>query len=132
MNIIALSISLIYLAETERGLVPYDSKGKLQITKSFVRDVNRVSGKKYDIIDRLDFGKSCEMATIWLSYYQPLAEKATGRKLNEYDLAVMYRTGLVGFLRGDGAAYRKMIHGKLARLNPNDAIFVALQKARQG
>ena len=128
MNTIALALSLIYLAETERAAVPYDQKGPMQITSGFVRDVNRISkGKQFDLMDRLDMGKSIEMATIWLNYYKPIAEKSIGRPMNHYDLAAMYNTGLVGFLRGDGQAYLNMINRKLAKLSRRDALIVALK-----
>ena len=131
MNTIALALSLIYLAETERAAVPYDQKGPMQITSGFVRDVNRINarhgGKQYDLIDRLNFNKSCEMATAWLSYYKPIAEKSIGRPMNHYDLAAMYNTGLVGFLRGDGQPYLNMINRKLAKLSRRDALIVALK-----
>ena len=131
MNAIAVALSLTYLAETDRGIVPYDHKGKLQITRCFVDDVNRISGKHYQYTDRMNFKKSNEMAEVWLKYYKPLAEEALNKKLNEYDLAVMYHTGYVGYLRGDGEAYRNMIQRKLALLKPSDAIFTALRRAGQ-
>jgi len=127
-NIIQLAIALIFLAETERGLVPYDNKGKLQITQGFVDDVNRISRKQFTRLDRLDFGKSCEMAHIWLNHYKPLVERKTGKTMNEYDLAVMFNVGMNGYLRGDGAEYRAMIERKLALLNPSDALLVALNR----
>ena len=131
MNTIAVSLALIFLAETERGAVPYDQKGLLQITSGCLRDVNRINskrgGKQYDLMDRLDFNKSCEIATVWLSYYKPIVEKSIGRPMNHYDLAMMYNVGLVGFLRGDGQAYLNMINRKLAKLSRRDALIVALK-----
>ena len=131
MNTIALALSLIYLAETERGAVPYDQKGALQITSGCLRDVNRINakhgGKQYDLMDRLDFKKSCEIATAWLSYYRPIVEKSIGRPMNHYDLAAMWNVGAVGFLRGDGPAYLNMINRKLSKLSRKDALIVALK-----
>jgi hypothetical protein len=133
INLIPVAISLIFLAETERGAVLYDQKGCLQITSGCLRDVNRINakrgGKQYDLSDRLDFAKSQEIAEAWLGYYKPIVERSTGKPMTAYDLATMWNVGMVGLLRGDGQAYRNMIQRKLALLKPTDALIVALRKA---
>lgn len=131
-QVIALTISMIHLAETERGVVPYDLKGELQITRAFVDDVNRINRmhnnpRRFLLSERMNLKASKEMAAIWLIYYGVKAEKATGRPMNEYDLCMLYNKGYAGYMRGEGASYLSMIRGKVALLPKADSLRKALR-----
>ena len=126
-NTILLAIAMIHLAETERGITPHDSKGQLQITRAFVDDVNRINRiqknpRRYLLCERSRLDRSHEMAVIWLTYYGTKAAKATGRPMNEYDLCMLYNRGYVGYMRGEGLSYLKMLRGKLAKLSKADRL----------
>jgi hypothetical protein len=132
MNILAQAIALIFLAETERGAVKYDSKGPLQITMVCLDDINRIcdlvgNGKHYTPADRVSFDKSFEMAQIYLKWYSKQVQAKTGKAMTAYEMARLWNVGYKGYMRGDGQAYVSMIHRKLALLDKRDAIFAVLK-----
>jgi len=65
--------------------------GCLQIWPGVVDDVNRISGKKYKLSDRLSRTKSIEMAKIYLSHY--CNTKRLGRTPTAEDYARCWNGG---------------------------------------
>jgi len=59
-----------------------NAAGIVQIRPILVKDVNRISGKKYTLEDRFSVRKSYEMFCIYLTYYKPKTYEQAARMWN--------------------------------------------------
>jgi len=122
MNVlIAKSILLIFLAETTEG-TDYrndgDSLGPLQITRIFVDDVNRILGKQwYSYENRIDYKKSTEMATVYLTYH--CTRDKIGHEPDLKDYCMTFKGGPHGVWKQSALNYWDRIVVKYYKLSEN-------------
>lgn len=69
------------------------AKGKLQLHKIYIDDVNRLFGTKYKHDDAFDPVKAEEIVRLYLSHYGKLYEKKTGKTISFEILARMHNGG---------------------------------------
>jgi hypothetical protein len=89
------------------------ARGPLQIHKSVVEDVNRISGKHYQWRRMTNRAEATQVATIYLSHYA--TEARLGHKPTGEDVARIWNGGPNGYRRAatDGYARKfKAIAGK--------------------
>lgn len=100
------------------------SVGRYQLVSVYVMDVNRIlrlqghPEKQYQLEDRTDPAKAEEMIRIYLGYYGPLKEKAFGRELEPWELALIHHYGPTAWTRvksADSDAYSRRFQARYDR-----------------
>lgn len=114
----AVLVSMLFAVESSNNLAPRDGDngravGPLQIQPAVVADVNRIAGTHYTLEDRRDFGKSQEIAKIYLSYWAERYAWTTGREPTLEVYCRIWNGGPYGWNKKSTLAYwRKCQHAK--------------------
>ena len=116
MSLSAIIAILVSIESSGNDLAIGDggaARGPLQIHKSVVEDVNRISGKHYQWRRMTNRAEATQVATIYLSHYA--TEARLGHKPTGEDVARIWNGGPNGYRRSatDGYARKfKAITGK--------------------
>lgn len=87
--------------------------GVYQIHKSYVEDVNRISGKNFTHEDAFDKDKAKEMVEIYLTNYGKSYEKKTGKKATNEVLARIHNGGPNGYKKDATKKYWNKVQKEL-------------------
>ena len=87
--------------------------GVYQIHKSYVEDVNRISGKNFTHEDAFDKDKAREMVEIYLTNYGKSYEKKTGKKATNEVLARIHNGGPNGYKKDATKKYWDKVQKEL-------------------
>jgi soluble lytic murein transglycosylase-like protein len=87
--------------------------GVLQLHGIYVQDVNRISGKTFSGADRLDPGRSREMATLYLNYWGRRYERETGKSATPEVLARIHNGGPQGWQKKATLPYWRKVQREL-------------------
>ena len=87
--------------------------GVYQIHKSYVEDVNRISGKNFTLADAFDKEKAKEMVKIYLTNYGKNYEKKTGKTATNEVLARIHNGGPSGYKKDATKKYWDKVQKEL-------------------
>lgn len=93
--------------------------GAYQLHEIYVKDANRISGKRYTLEDRYDEKKSLEMVKIVTTYYGNYYKKKTGKEVTPEIIARIHNGGASGWNKSSTISYWDKVKSKLIEINNN-------------
>lgn len=87
--------------------------GVLQIHPACVQDVNRITGKAYNIHDRVNPQKSREICAAYLMHYGKRYERRTGKTATAEVYARIWNGGPSGYRRESTRAYWRKVQAAM-------------------
>ena len=115
--------SAIAQVESDNGLT---SSNKYQLTRTFLRDVERISGEKWDWSATVaDDGRARLSMRLYWAYYAPRWAAKSGGDVTAELLAKLHRVGYVGLSRKAVTAERYWLRVK-RRYKPKKSSFSGL------
>lgn len=85
------------------------SIGAYQLTKAYVRDVNRIYGTAYTDKDRMNKRRSREMTYAYLLYYGRVYERRTGKPATYEVLSRIHNGGPYGMYKQSTSRYWRKV-----------------------
>ena len=111
LNILLPALIAVESSGNDRAIGPNGETGCLQITPILLRDIHRITGRRYSRSDTFNRQTSWQIATTYLNHY--VNEKRLKRPPTMRDYAMVWRYGPNGWKRSGSDPYWRKVQRHL-------------------